>query len=356
MRARVSIDSALLNKIAGSPIPLEEATPSLKLAVYHKGQRRAHLSLGEDFDLYDWASLTKIVFTVPLYMRAVEELGLDLNSPIGEFLFWWPDQSTSFRDLLTHSAGLAAWQDFYRHLQGPMEPKERFEGLKLLLMAEGERHRKPLQPKALYSDLDFFLLGAALEELFFRDLLVLWEGLQQRLGLWQTHFQVKNRSLRNKDLYAPTEKCPWRGRTLQGEVHDENAWALGGVAPHAGLFGPLSDLERFGLLLRESYLSPRGSSLSSQGTFRQFVKRATPRTQGDWALGFMLPTPGRASCGRHFSLQSFGHTGFTGTSVWYDPTKDLLVVMLSNRVHPSRENRKFVALRPLIHDWICESL
>ncbi len=354
----LSIENSLKAKIKASPILLEEATPSLKLAVYHRGQRRAQMSFGQDYDLYDWASLTKIVFTVPLYMRAVEDLGLDLGTPVQDFLFWWPQPQVRYRDLLTHSAGMRAWRDFYRHLEGPLDPVQRFEQLKVLLMDVGPEPRpSDVVPRpALYSDLDFLLLGAALEEIFFRDLEVLWKAQQEKMELWQTDFHPRNRRPKPEDLYAPTENCSWRGKLLQGEVHDENAWALGGVAPHAGLFGPLSDLERFGLLLRKTYLSPRGSSLASQEVFRRFVRRALPRRRGDWALGFMLPTAGKASCGGHFSPLSFGHTGFTGTSLWYDPRKDLLVVMLSNRVHPSREKREFVRLRPMIHDWIYESL
>jgi CubicO group peptidase (beta-lactamase class C family) len=155
-------------------------------------------------------------------------------------------------------------------------------------------------------------------------------------------------------LYAPTEECPVRRKLVQGEVHDLNAWALGGVSTHAGLFGSIDDVGWFSLHLRSHLLGIARYSIR-QKTAQLFAKRALPEGHGDWAMGYMMPTPGAASCGTYFSLDSIGHTGFTGTSVWYDPKMDLSVCILSNRVLYGADNKAFGKLRPEIHNWIVEN-
>ncbi|MCM2283108.1 MAG: serine hydrolase, partial [Bdellovibrionaceae bacterium] len=180
-------------------------------------------------------------------------------------------------------------------------------------------------------------------------------GIRDRLDLRDAAFHVGNQPPHARRLYAPTEFCPWRKKTIQGEVHDENTWVLGGVAPHAGLFGTLDDLSRWGLCLRSSLRGGSGG-LARPETVARFARRALPRARGDWALGFMLPGLKGASCGKYFSRLSVGHLGFTGTSLWYDPRRDLLVTVLSNRVHPTRENKLFPQLRGFLHDSVVESL
>jgi len=167
------------------------------------------------------------------------------------------------------------------------------------------------------------------------------------------HFNLGKRNYA-KNKYAPTERCAWRKRVLQGEVHDENAFALGGIAPHAGLFGRIEDVSQWALEIRKALNGQ--STMCEKKWLQKFVRRQIPAKQGDWGWLYMKPTRGQASCGRYFSSSSFGHTGFTGTSLWFDPKKDLIVVVLSNRVHPTRQNRAFVTLRPMIHDWVVQAL
>ena len=169
------------------------------------------------------------------------------------------------------------------------------------------------------------------------------------------HFNENNKPTFSIDKYAPTENCPWRRQIIQGEVHDENAWALGGVAPHAGLFGSVGAVSEWALWFRQEFYGSKSQWADAQ-LVQKFTERCFPTKKGDWSLGFMLPTPGSASCGRYFSPLSFGHTGFTGTSFWMDPEKDLMVILLSNRIHPVRSNELFKKARPQIHDWICEGL
>lgn len=151
-------------------------------------------------------------------------------------------------------------------------------------------------------------------------------------------------------LVAPTEDDPWRGRMLQGEVHDENACALGGVAGHAGLFGTAAAVAAMTGLWLDGYLGKRG--LLSPELVRRFASRqGTPGSS--WGLGWDTPSA-PSSSGKYFSPQAFGHLGFTGTSVWIDPMCELEVVLLSNRVHPTRQNIAIQTFRPLLHDVIYE--
>ena len=141
---------------------------------------------------------------------------------------------------------------------------------------------------------------------------------------------------------------------LKRTVNDANAQALGGLSSHAGLFGRIDDVSLWLLSLRKSLLSDKG--FVKRNTLKRFIKRAMTPRQGDWSLGFMLPTPGGSSSGRYFSNTSVGHLGFTGTSFWWDHKKDIFVVVLANRYINSHKGEQFRLLRPLIHDAVMETL
>ena len=151
---------------------------------------------------------------------------------------------------------------------------------------------------------------------------------------------------------APTEVDPWRGRLLAGEVHDENCWALGGAAGHAGLFGTAAAV---GTFARAVMRTIQGEPiLSEPSTMREFIARAAvPRSSRALGWDTMLPT---SSCGTKMSPTAIGHTGFTGTSLWIDWEKDRYVVLLTNRVHPTRTNEAIRAIRPRVHDAVVEVL
>ncbi len=152
---------------------------------------------------------------------------------------------------------------------------------------------------------------------------------------------------------APTERDPWRGRLLQGEVHDENAYALGGVAPHAGLFATATDVARFAQMMLNGGVYDHHRIVS-----REVVARFTRRAEvpgSSRALGWDTPS-GESSAGHLFSPRSFGHTGFTGTSLWIDPDRRLFVVLLTNRVHPTRDNDAIREIRPAVADAVVRAL
>jgi CubicO group peptidase (beta-lactamase class C family) len=216
----------------------------------------------------------------------------------------------------------------------------------------------PRGTRSVYSDLGFMLLGFLVERLSGMAL-NLWceEVIVQPLRAdpmmfcptaGRAHLAVV-RPIIDVSRIAPTEQDEWRGRLLRGEVHDENAAAMGGVAGHAGLFGTAeSVLAVSGAWLRGYH----GKESILDGVLvRQFTTRQPSAAQSSWALGWDTPSA-PSSSGSSFSERSFGHLGYTGTSLWIDPLCELEVVLLSNRVYPSRKNEKIKAFRPSIHDLV----
>lgn len=324
--------------------------PSLKVQSYHRGCRILDLSIGKNYQYFDLASLTKIIFTTTYFMDAVATGKLKLTDKLQKHLPWYQHSSVKIDQLLNHSAGNHWWEPYYEKISLELDPVQSFQQLKKLCQ------KAPLkkEERAVYSDLDFLLLGAVMESIENRPLLSIWDRLKNRYyPSLRLHFNYKNQPTYARSSYAPTENSAWRKKILQGEVHDENAWSLGGVAPHAGLFGRIEDLAAYGNLLRHSYWGQKNTFVSST-VMKRFARRSLPVRRGDWGLGFMLPAPTQSSAGELLSKKAFGHTGFTGTALWYDPTEDLMIGMVSNRVYPTRKNQGFIRLRPKIHDWIVQ--
>jgi serine-type D-Ala-D-Ala carboxypeptidase len=296
--------------------------------------------------LYDLASLTKVIATTTMAMILVDEGRLDLDRPVQEFLpgFQGPGKETvTVRHLLTHSSGLDAVAPLYKEVQGRAAFIERIEAMDL---------GYPPGSRSTYSDLGIILLGEILERAAGQPLeAFVRERVLGPLGMLNTMFRPP------PELWpriAPTEFDPWRGRLVQGEVHDENAFAMGGVAPHAGLFGTAADLARLAqMLLNGGVLD--GRRIVSRETIELFTRRAgIPGS--DRALGWDTKSAEGSSAGTLFSPRSFGHTGFTGTSIWIDPERRLYVILLTNRVHPTRENNLIREARPAVADAVVRAL
>lgn len=296
--------------------------------------------------LYDLASLTKVVATTTMAMILVDEGRLDLDRPVRDFLpgFQGPGKElVTIRHLLTHSSGLDATSPLYKEVRGRAAFLERIEAMDLSY-APGSR--------SVYSDLGIILLGEILERVAGQPLdAFVRDRVFEPLGMRDTMFRPPP-ELRPR--IAPTEIDPWRGRLVHGEVHDENAFAMGGVAPHAGLFSTAGDLARFGqMLLNGGVLE--GRRIVSRETVALFTRRAgIPGS--DRALGWDTKSAEGSSAGTLFSPTSFGHTGFTGTSIWIDPERQLYVILLTNRVHPTRENNLIREVRPAVADAVVRAL
>ncbi len=317
--------------------------------------------------VFDLASLTKPLATTSAVMLLVHEGLLSLDDPVAKHLpaFGERDkESVTLRHLLTHSSGLKPWRAFHEMLQ----ERERKKGQRLIATPEGRglilesicRSALVHEPgaAAVYGDLDFIVLGAVVEAVSHQGL---DEFCRERvfapLGLERTRFPGlpleggPPREEARRDV-AATENCPWRHRILWGEVHDPNAFAMGGVAGHAGLFAPADDVMRFACTLLDVFHG-RSEALPPQ-TLRAFLARQDLPEGSDWALGWDTPTAGGSSSGRHFSRNSVGHLGFTGTSLWIDLESETVVVLLTNRVHLVAKRSQFT-LRPLIHDLLVEA-
>jgi serine-type D-Ala-D-Ala carboxypeptidase len=316
--------------------------------------------------IYDLASLTKPLATVTSVLLLIQRAKVALEDPVQQVLAeleGTPIGQATVRDFLTHCSGLPGWRPLYERLDaGGIVPglsggnyPVKQHVLKMirdepLIYAQGER--------SVYSDLGFMLLGFLVERLtgmaldlwcekaFIRPLLA--EPLMFCPTAGRTEPGVA-RPIVDASRIAPTEQDEWRNRLLCGEVHDENAAAMGGVAGHAGLFGTAeSVLAVSGAWLRGYH---GGESILNGELVRQFTIRQSSSSRSSWAMGWDTPSM-PSSSGSCFSERSFGHLGYTGTSLWIDPLCELEVVLLSNRVHPTRRNEKIKVFRPRIHDLV----
>lgn len=296
--------------------------------------------------IYDVASLTKVVATTTMAMILVDEERLDLDAPVASFLprFVGRDkEAVTVRHLLTHSSGLDWWAPLYEEARGREAYLERIQAMDLVYEPGA---------KSLYSDLGLILLGELLERVAGRPLDVfVGERVFAPLGMSDTLYRPEKELL---PRIAPTERDDWRGRLVHGEVHDENAYALGGVAPHAGLFSTAEDLARFARMIMAGGVFEH-RRIVSRPTVERFVRRAgVPGSTR--ALGWDTKSSEGSSAGTLFSSSSFGHTGFTGTSMWIDPERELFLILLTNRVHPTRENTLIRQVRPAVADAVIRAL
>jgi CubicO group peptidase (beta-lactamase class C family) len=311
--------------------------------------------------IFDLASLTKVFATTLALMKLVDEGSVGLDQALSDLI---PSSHLADkgpltpRMLLTHSAGLPDWRPFFQKLTGH-PPEHRKRVLREWIVEEPLAYAPG--EGCLYSDLGFMLLHWLIEERTHTNLdRFVRESFFEPLGLRRTLFMpgdgVMAWATPAASEFAATEYCPWRKRVLQGEVHDENAFALGGCSAHAGLFSTAEDLFVIADMLKGHYRADRSDFFRPE-TVREFWRRQDIVAGSDWALGWDTRAAEGSSAGRYFSRCSVGHTGFTGTSIWIDPEKDVTVILLSNRVHPSRENpEKMKAFRPRIHDAVMEEL
>lgn len=323
----------------------------LQIQAYYRGQKKVDVKWGKTYSYYDLASLTKILFTTLWCLKRLQEEPGFLKQKVSVILPWYAHKSVEVGTLLNHSAGNLWWKPFYKKVPSGLEPEQAYQ------VMEHFCREAPLSKtaRAVYSDIDFYLLGSVMQKVEGKPLIDIWKNLKSEFySKSSLHFHYKNKTENKVSSYAPTEQCPWRQKVVRGQVHDENAWALGGIAPHAGLFGTVSDLSSYGLLLRSIWQDQ--NTKISRATLKKMVTRTMSEAKGDWGYGFMLPSGQGSSAGTHFDKTSFGHTGFTGTSFWLDPTRDLFVALVSNRVHPTRKNKDFQRIRPMLHDWIVEEL
>jgi CubicO group peptidase (beta-lactamase class C family) len=296
--------------------------------------------------LYDLASLTKVIGTTTMAMILVDEGKLDLSKPVSAFLPRFrggAKDKVTVEQLLTHSAGLDWWAPLFEEVKGKEAYLERIQAMDL---------KYEPGTKSVYSDLGVILLGEVLERVAGEPLdAFVRRRVLDPLGMKETRYRPGPELLAR---IAPTEiDTKWRKRLVHGEVHDENAVALGGIAPHAGLFGTAPELARFAQMLLNGGVYDH-QRIVSRETVERFTRRAEV-PDSSRALGWDTPSA-NSSAGDLFSRRSFGHTGFTGTSMWMDPDRKLFVILLTNRVHPTRENNAIREVRRAVADAVVRAL
>ena len=308
--------------------------------------------------IYDLASLTKVIGLTTATMMLVDEGQLDLDAPIQSYVpaFQGPNKErVTVKHLLTHSSGLPAWRPLYA------EAKTRDEALALvdttaLLRQPGDTF--------VYSDLGAMVLTQAVEGITGQRLNdFLAARLFGPLDMTSTRFLPPSDW---RTRIAPTENdTVFRHRLLRGEVHDENAGRLGGVSGHAGLFSTAPDLAKFAMWLLERRKTPQdaGGRPATFGDLRhlsptivtEFTERQNIPSGSSRALGWDTPSE-LSSAGTKMGPDAFGHTGFTGTSIWFDPDRDLFIILLTNRVNPTRANTKILQVRRRVADLVNDAL
>ncbi|MBU0944785.1 MAG: beta-lactamase family protein [Proteobacteria bacterium] len=297
-------------------------------------------------DCFDLASLTKPLATVPVLLSLFGKKSFQLTTTIEEiFSFCPPDKKKiTIQNLMSHCSGLPAHREYYHTL---LTFPERERKRALLCQILEEKLNSYPGTKHCYSDLGFILLGFIIEKISGEGLDVLADKtIYTPLRLHKDLFFAGMNKI-NGEGYVCTEKCPWSQKMLCGSVHDDNCRAIGGVAGHAGLFGTLQGVTLFCEQLLDQWQG-RGQHPAYANTL---LGKVLTRERGStWTLGFDTPSKQGSSSGIFFSERSVGHLGFTGTSFWIDPEKECIAVLLTNRVHPSRENEMIRQFRPLFHD------
>ena len=310
-----------------------------------------HLTYDENSDLvsnntiYDVASLTKVIATTTSAMICCGRKLISLYDPVAKYLPEFASngkENITVKNLLLHNSGLPSYKRFYGKYNSAEELVDALYSIEL---------EYDTGTKTVYSDLGMIVLGKLIEKVTGKTLdQFCKEEIFQPLRMNNTYFNPPD-SLRYK--IAPTEYDNyWRNRLVWGTVHDENSALLDGVAGHAGVFSTANDISHLLQMLLNSG-TYNGIQLIDPETIQLFTKRYS--AQSTRALGWDTKSATRSSAGELFDISSFGHTGFTGTSIWIDPTKNLFVIFLTNRVHPTRENKKLYKIRPALHNAIMES-
>lgn len=340
----------------------QRAFPGASLAVTHRGALVASQGFGRFTyrqnsppvgaeTVFDLASLTKVVATTAVAMLLYQRAKLSLDQPIEktlpEFITLTPKHQhlqrhfVTMRMLLAHSSGLPAYEKLFQIAKAPDEVV-RAAITSPLLATPGTRVE--------YSDIGFILLGEALsriagmplDEFALREIFT-------PLGMTRTCF---NPPAETKLEIPPTEdEGSFLGRVMQGEVNDENANAMGGVGGQAGVFAPATDIARFAECMLRG-----GAPIFQPGTVKLFTKRETSPPGTTWAVGWNMPSRPESTSGKLFSDRSIGHLGFTGTSLWIDPERQLSVTLLTNRTWPDRASQAIRQVRPQVHDAIVQAL
>ncbi|MCU0599187.1 MAG: serine hydrolase [Desulfobacterales bacterium] len=300
--------------------------------------------------LFDLASLTKPIATAMAVLTLIKQGRIKLEQTLGKTIGQFRNTSKAhirISHLLCHNSGLPAYQPFFKEI-GQVPPQDRKPALRNLLIQEPLA--SGIGSSTVYSDIGFMILEWVIETIAAAPLdQFLYQSVYDPLEITDLLYMKTGADLPKKE-FAATEMCPWRHRLIQGEVHDENAYVMGGVAGHAGLFGTARSVHQLLSLLLAVFTGEKHHPLFQQDLVRLFL---TPASDAKRALGFDTPSETGSSCGKLFNKdRTVGHLGFTGTSFWMDLNQAIIIILLTNRIHPTRFNEGIKTFRPMIHDAV----
>jgi CubicO group peptidase (beta-lactamase class C family) len=311
-------------------------------------------------DYFDLASLTKPFATTMaiLCLLKTGKIGIDEKLPsLVEKKTTDEKKGISLKQLLSHSSGFPAHREYFNILRDIPEKRKKERLLKLLL---DEKIEYTPGTKSVYSDLGFMLLGEIIEKKEGCTLADFVENkVLQPFNMEEKIFFKPITAEKKKHMppdFVATENCPWRKKILCGEVHDDNCYTMSGIAGHSGLFGNIEGVTAYTGLILDMWKGMKHHPNIENKDLKKFLIRQSNIPGSTWALGFDTPAESGSSSGSFFSARSAGHLGFTGTSFWIDPEKDIVVVLLTNRIHPHRENTKIRQFRPFFHDSVLQKL
>jgi CubicO group peptidase (beta-lactamase class C family) len=295
--------------------------------------------------IFDLASVTKVAVTTTLAMMLADRGELNLNAPVQTYVSEFQGEGkerVTVRDLFAHCSGMRSWVPFFREIEATSPAGAKSAVIDAICRMPPSH---PLRSKTAYSDPAYILLGEMIEGIAERPLDTLAEDwIFGPLGMVDTLYRPTQSLLHR---IAPTELEPWRGRVVRGEVHDENCFFVGGVTGHAGLFGTASDLAIFGQMMVNGGVYG-GRRYVEAETIRAWTQPAELVAGSSRAVGWDTARVPASPLGQEPSM-AFWHTGFTGVSLWIDPERELVAILLSNRIHPTRDNQQIYELRPEFH-------
>ena len=309
--------------------------------------------------LFDLASLSKPLSTTLILYSLLNEKKISLDDTLATFFNSFDNDPDGEKKriylslLCSHSSGLVGYREYFKEFAAVSDPQQR-EQIKEQLLAKIIKEPLACPPAStcIYSDLGFILLGHIIEKVTGADLESNFRKyIACPLGIENEVFYLSAEGT-DRNNFAATEDCPWRERIMSAEVHDEHCWLMNGSAGHAGLFGSIIGVQLLCEAILDQWQGKR-NDYSWSAMLKERLQRQYP--DQSWCLGFDTPSA-ESSSGRYFSQQSIGHLGYAGTSFWIDPERELVVVLLTNRVHPDRNNIKIRKFRPCFHDAVVEGL
>ena len=305
--------------------------------------------------LFDLASLTKPLATAITFLCLVNEKKISLEDSLDLYFDtkFSPDNKSDIKikHLLGHCSGLPAYKTYYKELaKYPFRERKKIICKWIL----SEKLEFIPQKKTLYSDLGYILLDSIVEKKTGTSLeKYLQHSFPEMYG--KSELLLFNPLQKNIKNCVATEFCSERRKLLCGEVHDENTFYVGGVSGQAGLFGSVKSVLNITSKILDMWAGIEKNKNIDNNTLKLFLETKNV-AKSSWVLGFDTPSEGYTSSGRYLDKRSVGHLGFSGTSFWIDPEREVVIVLLTNRIHPTRENNSIREFRPLFHDTVIESL